>query len=141
MRNIRSIVLTDYQRFELEEGYRSGSSGVFRRRCHVVLLKSEERTSREVGLIVKMNQITVNNCLNRYESEGIEGLKTKSGRGRKQILDIQSDGAIVRKAIEKERQRLSQAKQIIERELNKKFSSKTLKRFLKNLSADGSEFV
>ncbi len=138
---IRNIELTDDQRFELEEGYRSGSPAVFGRRCHVVLLKSEGRTSKEVGLIVKMNQITVNTCLNRYESEGIEGLRTKAGRGRKQIFDLQSDGPIVRKAIEKERQRLSQAKQIIEHELNKKFCGKTLKRFLKNLSADGSEFV
>lgn len=133
--------MTADQKAALEEGYRTGSPGVFSRRCHIILLKSEGRTSKEVGLIVKMDQMTVNSWLNRYESGGLEGLKTKGGRGRKQILDLRTDEAIVRKAIEKERQRLSQAKQILEVELNKQFSSKTLKRFLKNLSADGSESV
>ena len=59
----------------------------------------------------------------------------------KPILDLHADGTIVRKAIEKERQRLNQAKQVLEGELHKQFSSKTLKRFLKSLTAVGSEFV
>ena len=138
MSNFRKILLTEDQRIALVNGYRTGSPGVFSRRCHIILLKSEGRTSKEIGLILKMDQMKVNSWLNRYESAGLEGLRTKSGRGRKQILDLDTDGAIVRKAIQKERQRLNQAKQVLEVELNKHFSDKTLKRFLKNLSADGS---
>jgi transposase len=138
MPKIRCIELTEDQRVALELGYRSGRPGVFSRRCHLILLKSEERTSKEVGAIVKMHEISVNSWLDRYESEG---LKTKGGRGRKQILNLETDAATVRKAIEQERQRLSQAKQVLEGELNKQFSSKTLRRFLKNLSTYGSEFV
>jgi transposase len=83
-----------------------------------------------------MNEISVNKWLDRYESEGIEGLTTKPGRGRKQVFDQMQDEAVVRAAVQKERQRLAQAKVILEKELNKRFSLKTLKRFLKSLTAD-----
>ncbi len=58
---------------------------------------------------------------------------TKPGRGRKKVLDQTQDGAKVRAAVQKERQRLAQAKVMLEAEWNKQFSLKTLKRFLKNL--------
>ena len=140
MGKIRTIELTASQKLELEQGYTNSKSSTFSRRCHIILLKSEGRTSTEVGSIVKMNHISVNNWLTRYESEGIEGLKTRPGRGRKQILDHQKDVEKVRQAVEKERQRLSQARQVLEQELDKEFSTRTLKRFLKNISADGNEF-
>jgi transposase len=73
------------------------------------------------------------------ESGGIEGLRTAPGRGRKQILNRQTDEQKVRQAVQQERQRLTQAKAALEAELDKQFSTKTLKRFLKKLSADGSE--
>ena len=141
MGKIRTIELTADQKLELEHGYTSSKSSTFSRRCHIILLKSEGRTSIEVGSIVKMNHISVNNWLTRYESEGISGLKTRPGRGRKQILDHQKDVEKVRQAVKKERQRLSQARQVLEQELDKEFSTRTLKRFLKNISADGNEFA
>lgn len=67
------------------------------------------------------------------------GLITKPGRGRKSILNRAQDTAKVRQAVEQERQRLSQAKQILEEDLNKEFSLKTLKRFLKRLTVDTEE--
>ena len=45
------------------------------------------------------------------------------------------DTAKVRQAVQLERQRLSQAKLLVEQELKKEFSLKTLKCFLKKLSA------
>ena len=57
------------------------------------------------------------------------------GRGRTPLLNVEQDAASVRKAVEQERQRLSQAKAILEDELDKRFSLKTLKRFLKSLAA------
>lgn len=41
--------------------------------------------------------------------------------------------------IKKEPQRIKHVKEELEQELNKEFSVLTLKRFLKNLSADGNE--
>jgi transposase len=136
MGKTRIIVLTDEQRQALEKGYEIGKSHAFRKRCHLVLLKSEKRSSEEVSKILKMSEPSVNTWLNRYESDGIVGLQTKKGRGRKPILDVKTDTEIVKEAIKIERQRLSQTQEAISKKLQKEFSVKTLKRFLKSLSAD-----
>ncbi len=136
-RKAKSIELSADQQAELERGYRTGKA-TFSRRCHMILLKSENRTSKEVADIIGTNQISVNGWVNRYEAEGVSGLKTKSGQGRKPVLDDQKDSKKVKAAVKKERQRLKQAKDELEKELGKTFSLRTLHRFLKNLSADGN---
>lgn len=135
MRKIREIKLSSEQRAALESGLRCNKSHAFRQRCHLVLLKSEARSSKEVSGILKINEASINNWLTRYEAEGMAGLETKPGRGRKPILDPVADLEKVREAVVQERQRLSQAKLLIEQELNKEFCVKTLRRFLKKLSA------
>ncbi len=139
MGKIRTIELTVDQQKALQEGYQLGKTHAFRQRCQLILLKSEGRICKEVGRIIKMNEISVNKWLDRYGSEGIEGLMTKPGRGRKKVLDQVQDAAKVWQAVQKQRQRLAQAKVILEKELNKQFSLKTLKRFLKSLTADIKE--
>lgn len=135
MGKIREIELTTDQIQELEAGMRTGTSHVYRQRCQLVLLKSEGRRSKEVAAIVKMDPISINNWLTRYGQEGIVGLKTKPGRGRKLVPEPDRDMKQVRQAVTAERQRLSQAKLLLEQQLGKEFSLKTLKRFLKKLSA------
>lgn len=139
-RKAKFIELSTDQRAELEKGYRSGTA-TFSRRCHMILLKSENRTSKEVADIIGTNQISVNGWVKRFQTEGISGLKTKPGRGRKRILNEQLDGKKVKAAVKKERQRLKHAKDELEKDLGKTFSLKTLHRFLKNLSADGNASV
>jgi transposase len=139
MGKIRVVSLKEKERQALEEGLRSGKSHAFRKNCQLVLLKSTARTSKEVGRILQMNAVTVNSWLARYEAAGIEGLRVKPGRGRKPVLDALADKAKVRKAVEKERQRLKQAKLLLEEELEKKFSLKTLQRFLKKVAAGTKE--
>jgi len=82
-----------------------------------------------------MNSVTVNNWLNRYQAAGIAGLATKPGRARKPLLEPARDLEQVRAAVVAKRQHLSQAKLLLEQQLHKEFSLKTLKRFLKKLSA------
>ena len=140
MGKIRVVELKEKERQGLEEGLRSGKSHAFRKNCQLVLLKSTARTSKEMGRILQMNAVTVNSWLARYEAAGIEGLRVKPGRGRKPVLDAAAaDKAKVRKAVEKERQRLKQAKLLLEEELEKKFSLKTLQRFLKKVAAGTKE--
>ena len=100
----------------------------------MVLLKSDGYTSNEVAVALDTNELSVNNWLKRYGSAGIEGLKTKVGRGRKPILK-EEHLSIVRAAVEQERQRLSQARQIVEENIGKKMSNETLTRFLKVITA------
>lgn len=139
MGKIRVVELSEKQRESLVEGFRTGKTHSFRKNCQLVLLKSEGRPSKEVGELLKMNAVTVNTWLDRYEAEGIEGLRIKPGRGRKQIFDRVKHTPTVREVVQQERQRLSQAKLLLEQELNKEFSLKTLKRFLKKLAADTKE--
>ena len=136
-RKVKSIELNIYQRAELEEGYKTGRS-IFSKRCHMILLKSESKSSKEVASLLMTNEVSVNQWLARYKEQGIEGLKTKSGQGRKPILNKQTDEQKVKAIVKKERQRLKLAKTELESDLNKQFSLKTLKRFLKKLTADGN---
>lgn len=141
MGKIRTIDLNTAERQELEQGYRTGQSHCYRQRCQVVLLKSEGRTSEQVGHLLQMHPVTVNNWLNRYQAAGLAGLATKPGRGRKPVFEAARDLEQVRQAVVEERQRLSQAKLKLEQQLGKDFSLKTLRRFLKKLSAATNAYV
>ena len=134
----RAITLTKTERTALKNGYNTGKTASYRRRCHGILLKSQGHTSKAVGEILGVSHISVNNWLNRYEREGIDGLLTKAGRGRKAILNQEQDAALVKSVVQQERQRLKQAKENLEKQLGKQFCVKTLKRFLKNLAVVGN---
>jgi transposase len=143
MANFKIIELTAQQRAELEQGYRNGENHAFRSRCQIILLKSEKRSSLEVAAIVGCCEMVVNNWLRRYQDEGFYGLHTKPGRGRKAILDAATDLEQIRAAVRGNRQRISLAKADLEETLGKRFSDKTLTRFLKNtlLAINESESV
>lgn len=131
MSNFKTIELPPDQRAQLETGYRTGESHAFRMRCQIILLKSETRSSLEVGRIVGCCEMTVHNWLTRYQQEGIAGLQTKPGRGRKAILNAETDLEQVREAVRGNRQRIRLAKADLEETLGKSFCDKTLVRFLK----------
>ena len=133
MGKIKSVKLTQAQRTALEKGYRAGNSHAFRLRCQMILLKSEQRTASEIANVLGCCEVVVNNWLKRYKAEGIEGLQTKPGRGRKPILDAEHDLAPVKEAVKANRQRISLAKAELEARLGKSFSSKTLERYIKNM--------
>jgi transposase len=132
MSRLKVITLTPEQRTTLEHGFRTGQSTAFRQRCQIILLKSQHRSSLEVAGIVGCCEMVVNNWMARYEQEGIAGLHTKLGRGRKAILDAQTDLERVREAVRGNRQRVRVAKAALEEALDKSFSDKTLRRFLKD---------
>ena len=81
---------------------------------------------------------SVFNWIKRYGNDGIKGLKTKTGSGRKPIIDC-SDEEIIRKAIEEDRQSVSKAREAWQNATGKKASDATLKRFLSALVQDISE--
>ena len=87
MAKIKVIQLTDQQRLQLEEGFRQGKSHAYRMRCRAVLLKSAGLSSEQVGFQTEMSHISVNSWVKRFEAEGIKGLETRPGRGRKPIMD------------------------------------------------------
>ena len=66
MGRVNTPILTSEQRIELDRGLKDGHNHSFRMRCQSILLKSEGRTSKEVGSITGMCNVSVNSWLNRY---------------------------------------------------------------------------
>ena len=139
MSRVNTPSLSEDAKLALEQGARTGKTPCFRTRCEVVLLKAIGLTSEEVAKFTAMTYVSVNAWTKRYKEEGIEGLKTKSGRGRKAILDVVVDKESVLQAIKANRQRIATAKPEWEQESNKSVSLSTFKSFLKVLTDDISE--
>ena len=103
------LELTEAERLALEKGFRLGEKHCFRMRCRAVLLKADGLSSAAAGVQTEMSHVSVNAWVKRFKSEGIDGLNTRSGRGRKPIMDC-SDEEAVRRAIEQDRQSVSKAR-------------------------------
>lgn len=136
MGRVNTPALTAEQRKELERGFREGTSHCFRQRCQSILLKSDGRNSKEVGSITGLCAVSVNSWVKRYQMEGLSGLATKPGRGRKAILSLDEDKASVLAAITANRQRMRTAKAQWEADSGKQVSDSTFKNFLKALADD-----
>ena len=137
MSRVNTPIIDFSSQIALEKGHREGTSHAFRKRCQLILLKSEGRDSKSVGSIVKMCEMSVNNWVNRYKKEGIEGLMTKPGRGRKATLTKEDDGASILEAVKTNRQRVDIAKaEWASQQANKTVSRDTFRRFLKALADD-----
>ena len=136
MRRVNTPVLTPSQRQALESGLKQGTSHCFRMRCQSILLKSEGRISKDVGSITGMSNVSVNSWVNRYKAEGISGLQTQPGRGRKAILSKSEDKASIFESIKANRHRMRTAKAEWESKSGKSVSDSTFKAFLKSLAED-----
>ncbi|WP_240057720.1 helix-turn-helix domain-containing protein [Bacteroides uniformis] len=82
-----------------------------------------------------MTHISVNSWVKRFESEGVKGLETRPGRGRKPIMD-RSDEEAVCKAIENDRQSMKKAKEAWRQASGKDASESTFRAFLSALARD-----
>nr|MBX2843951.1 helix-turn-helix domain-containing protein [Flammeovirgaceae bacterium] len=69
-RKVKSIALSLGERTELEEGHRRSKSPVFSKRCHIILLKSQQRSSKEIGKILSITDQAVNHWVKRYQKDG-----------------------------------------------------------------------
>ncbi len=138
MPRVTVIELDVAARLALQQGYEKGHSPAFRKRCQMILLKSQGRTSSEIGQIVGSCEMSVHNWVHRYQEEGIAGLRTKPGRGRHAILQ-ECDLEAVRAAVQEHRQRLSMARAELEQTLGKSFCRKTLADFVKKTVASINE--
>jgi len=138
MPKIKIVTLTYDQQAALEKAAKYGLTPSYRLRCQAVLLKADPacpRTGRSIAQSLGCCEMSVSDWVALYEAEGLAGLKTKKGRGRKSILSKDTDLEAVRKAVQANRQRLALAKAELEETLGKEFSVLTLQRFLKKTVA------
>ncbi len=135
MPSIKVISATAEECAALEREAKYGRTPSYRLRCQAVLLKTQRRTSLDVANQLGCCEMAVNNWATRYQEQGLAGLRTRAGRGRKAILRKETDLEAVRRAVQASRQRIGLAKAELEQELGKTFSLPTLKRFLKKTVA------
>ena len=131
----RFVSLTAEEIITLQEGKKNGSAHSFRQRCHCLLLSSEGYEVKDLAQVFNVSAITVYGCLNRWETGGIVGLKDLPGRGRKPILSA-ADFPQVKARVQANAQQLRLARVELKEDLEREFSEKTLRRYLKNLIAD-----
>ena len=85
MPKYRTISLTDEEKADLIEIRDHAKKPYLRERASAILQVSEGRSGRWValhGLLRRRLPDTIYTWLNRYQAEGIAGLKIRSGRGR-----------------------------------------------------------
>jgi len=130
---------------KLKAGKKTGKTAVFRNRCHAILLSNKAYQAKEIANILDVTLLTVYNWFNSWEKEQIEGLKTKSGQGRKPLLSIDNKSHVkaVDKAVKKRAQTGENILLTIEKELNLagQMSMDILRPFLKKLVTHGSDFA
>lgn len=136
MGRVNTPHLSKVSREELEKLQIKSTNASLRKRCQLILLKADGRSSKDVGSILKMSHVSVNSWVKRYKEEGILGLSIKPGRGKKGVLNFEEDKASILEFIKKHRQKVSSAKAEWESTSGKKVSEKTFKRFLKSLVED-----
>ena len=140
MPKVTVVTVTAEERAALEKAAKYGTTPSYRLRCQAVLLKTEKRTSLAVADQLDCCEMSVNDWVKLYRQQGLAGLQIKKGRGRKAILQRETDLVAVRQAVQNSRQRLSLAKAELQQELGKEFSQLTLRRFLKKTVAATSAF-
>jgi transposase len=132
MRPAIQLEITAEQKQVLEQWIHSWDTApVVRLRCQIPLLKAQGRSAEDIGAIVDMCTITVHSWIKRYRTEGISGLLTKAGRGRKKLLKEQEDSAAVELSLQAHRQSLKATQAAYEASGGKKVSEDTLRAFLK----------
>lgn len=134
----RYIKLTEEEQVVLEQGYKRGQTHDYRNRCHCILLSSQGWSVGTLSDFLKVSQLTIYNWFNRYEQEGIQGLRIRSGRGRKRKLDVNNSAHVkaVKAGLAKENRSIKQLKEELESQLGTSLGDTTLRDFLKVLVTD-----
>jgi len=65
MGRVNTAVLSDLQRTALENEVKKDKNHAFRMGCQSILLKADNRTSKDVGMILGMTEVNVNSWLKR----------------------------------------------------------------------------
>ena len=87
----RYIKLTDEDRRILKELWWHGESRRERERAHAYLLSAKGFDTNQLCEIFDINMTTLLDWMNRWDTEGLSGLRDKPGRGRKRKLTTEQE--------------------------------------------------
>lgn len=137
--------ITEEEKKLLEQGFKGGKSHQFRRRCQAILLSFTGQDVHNLSEIFLVKKQTVYEWMDRWETGGIEGLKTKAGQGKKPTLRLDNKDHVkgVEKAVEKVNKKGGNLLAEVEQELGleKGLSRKVLRSFLKKTVIRGNGVV
>lgn len=141
-RKSKHIELRESEIVTLEKGRKTGKTNTFRDRCHYILLNNEGHKIEEIAKIYKTSRQVIGGWIKRYEANGIKGLETAKGKGRRPIIRIDNEVEVkqIEELVEQTPQNLNQALAEIKENLGKEMSKKTLQRFLKKKDGYGNAF-
>lgn len=130
--------LTADQEQLLLAGYKYGHSHDYRTRCHCILLSWQGKSVPELKSLFQVSHQSIYQWFNRWEKQGIEGLKVRPGRGRKRKLDLDNSEHIqmVKQALKAENRSVKQLQQELESKLGQSLCDSTVRNFLKTLVTD-----
>lgn len=133
--------LTVEQISSLEDGFKTGKAHHYRMRCQCILLSFRGKSVNELSDHFGKSIITIYNWFNRWESQGIQGLEIREGRGRKRKLDFDNSDHVkqVKQSLKIENRSLKQLQNDLESKLGFEISRSSLRRFLKRLVTDTND--
>lgn len=134
--------LSEKEELALKKGYKSREPYLFRRKCHCILESNAGKSIEELRLFFGVRRATITDWFSRWETEGIEGLKMRVGRGRPRKLNLDDRAQVkrVKELVENDPQNLNRVLDCLKSEYEiEKLSKKTLQRFLKNLNTNGND--
>jgi transposase len=126
------IKLAQEEILTLQEGHKTHPCYQVRNRCQCLLLSHQGKEVKELAAIFSVIALTIYSWFYRWEEKSLVGLLNEKGRGRKPIL-LQTESEQIKTQVQANAQQLNVARGVLKAELNKEFSHKTLKRFLKKL--------
>jgi transposase len=119
----------DEEYFELKQALNE-SGGTFHRRIKGILLSVDGYIIDEIADILEVNRDSISAWIDSFETDGIEGLKLKAGRGRKPILSESEQEEAV-EWVKKYPINIKPAIEEIKKRTGKKISIWTLKNVIK----------
>jgi transposase len=87
---MRYIKLEEAARYELEKVYHTHAKSHVRQRAHSLLLSSRGYSIPRIARIFSTRTHTVREWFNRWETEGIQGLEIRPGRGLKPAIHVEN---------------------------------------------------
>lgn len=146
--NIRE--LSELEKSNLQDGWTYGKSHAFRNRCQAILLSNEGYNVEELVKIFSVSKNSIYTWIKKWKNQGVTGLITKPGQGRKPTLSIENEThvKVVEIAIKNAAERgVNMKEEIIEKlvpiaiGIENEFSDRTLHRFLQKKSMLTRDFV
>lgn len=137
---ISNLTITEIA--QLKEGKKHGKSDAFRIRCQAILLSNKGYTTTDISDVLSVSRSSVFTWFSAWKKQGFEGLKTKSGQGRKPLLSMDNKDHIraVEKAVKKSHEKGVNLLAEVDAQLglNEGLSMRMLRAFLKKTVTSGN---